>query len=72
MGFLSHTKHGRHKRIMTPSSCVSSGRHTFALPSTTFEGVHQVHSKFTEGHNIIIYKSYLNLDDMPKKSYGPF
>ena len=48
--YVSHAKHCRHIRIMTPSasSAASSGHHAFGFRSIVFEGMNQLHSKFTE------------------------
>ena len=55
-GFCVAAKHGRHIGIMTPSGSssvsVSSGVHTFGCQSITLEGMHQLHSNFTEGSPI--------------------
>ena len=46
-------------RSSASASSASSGRHTFGFQSITFEGIHQFHSKFTEGLSIIKYRSGL-------------
>ena len=43
-------KHSGHIVIITPSALMaSSGHHTFGFRSIAFEGMHQFHSKCTEG-----------------------
>ena len=37
--------------------------HTLGFPSITSEGMHQFHSKFTEGYAIVKYRSSLNYGD---------
>ena len=58
-------KHGRNIEIMTPSassSAYSASASDLGFRSITFEGMHQFHSKFTEGYSIIKYRSSLILE----------
>ena len=59
--FVSPTKHGRQIGIMSPSASEYCHRrprcHTFCFRSITLEGIHKFHSIFTEGSNIIKYRS---------------
>ena len=68
--FVSPAKHGRHIRIMPSSSALSQ----FWFPFDNFEGMHQCHSKFTEGSSIIRYRSSSKRGWSAKfwLSYDPF